>query len=268
MLSTKKSMLVGKMGWPVGLAGAVACVGVIAAGYGQTRANTYLSENFNHGGTSLGTFTAPNGGVTDNGTESAFTNTAGGDSALLTSSPGFTVLDSPSFAVPTSDPVQISFDFDIITANASNNDTFVLNSARNIILNFGGPAAASSSVPGKMVYKNGSSGVATNFAPSLNTWYHITLGLSAEDAANPNWSINVTNTAGQSQYSASDILFSNALAQYTSMNYSFNVPTVVDGASFQVDNVLVATPEPTVISLLGLGALGLLIVNPRRRART
>ncbi len=257
------------MAW---LAGAVSCVSMSVMAAGQARATVYLSNNFNNNGSGLGSWTAPNGGVTDTGTESAFTNTTNGNSALLdsgTSNSGTsTVLDSSAFSVPIGDPTQISFDFDITAANVSNNDNFVLNNSRNIILNFGSFASASAPTqPSAMVYKNGANGVTTTFTPSLNTWYHVTLGLSAENAVTPSWSLNVTNTAGQSLYSASDISFTNTLEPYSSLSYSFNVGSQASGAEFQIDNVLVATPEPTAISLLVLGGVGLLILKPRKRVQ-
>lgn len=271
MRSKKHTMTGQKMAWLAGVAGAM----TLAAGAGmpgQARATVYLSNNFNNNGTGLGTgWTAPNGGVTDAGTESAFTNITGGKSALLASSATTELLSPTLSGVTTSDAIQISFDFDITAANPSNNDTFVLNSARNIILNFGTAATTSNSTaPNAMVYKNGSNTVTATFTPSLNTWYRITLGLTAENATKPSWNLNVINTSGQLLYSAANINFSNTLAPYSSFNYSFNVPTTVSGASFQIDNVLIQSPvipEPTAVSLLALGGLGLLILKPRRRAR-
>ncbi len=269
---TKQAMSGRKMAWLAGVAGAITCIGVSALAAGQAQATVYLSNNFNNNGSGLGTnWSAPYGGVTDTGTESAFTNITGGNSALLTSTntnTNATVLDSPTLSgLTTSDPIQISFDFDITAANSGNNDTFALNSARNIILNFGSPSAGSGTSPGAMVYKNGSAGVTTSFTPSLNTWYRITLGLSAEDAATPRWSINVASVSNPSLYSAAGISFSNTMAAYASFNYSFNTLHNNGGGEFQIDNVLVATPEPTVFSLLGLGTLGLLILQPRHRPR-
>ncbi len=269
MRSKKHTMTGQKMAWLAGVAGAVS----LAAGAGmpgQARATVYLSNNFNNNGTGLGAgWTAPNGDVTDTGTESAFTNITGGNSALLDSSANTGLLSPTLSGFTTSDPIQISFDFDITAANQSNNDTFLLNN-RNIILNFGSSATKIPNTPSAMVYKNGSNAVTASFTPSLNTWYRIILGLSAENAALPSWNLNVINISGQSLYSAANIHFSNTLAPYSSFNYSFNVPTPVSGASFQIDNVLVQSPvvpEPAEISLVGLGGLGLLILSPRRRAR-
>ncbi len=266
MVSSKMSLFP-RSAWLV-----VAGVAVGAMAAQQARATVYLSNNFNNGGTGLGTnWGAPNGGVTDTGTESAFTNTAGGNSAALTSAninTNPTVLDSPTLTgVTTSDPIQISFDFDITAADPSNNDTFILNPSRNIILNFGS-APTSGTNPGTMIYKDGSSAVTSTFTASLNTWYRITLGLSAENAASPTWSINVANISGSSLYSASGISFSGTLAPYSSFNYSFNQTSNHASDAFNIDNVLVQSPAPEPAPLLMLAAAGagiLLLPRPKRR---
>ncbi|MGC8551882.1 MAG: hypothetical protein ACP5O7_03355 [Phycisphaerae bacterium] len=210
------------------------------------------------------------GGVADSGTESAFTNIAGGSSAALTSNntnTNPTVLDSPTLTgFTTSDPIQISFDFDITTANIANNDTFILNSSRNIILNFGS-APISGTNPGAMIYKDGSSAVTSTFTASLNTWYRITLGLSAENATSPTWSINVANTSGSSLYSASGISFTNTLAPYSSFNYSFNTAANNGGGAFNIDNVLVQSPEPASLLLFGTAGASILLLPRSKRNR-
>jgi len=262
--------------WLPGILAGAAGVAIFAAASSGNiaSASVVLSSNFNG---SLDGWTVASTGsgsyISDNGSESAFTNIGGGASAhLVGGSSNVPTLTNTSLpGITGNDAVQISFDFNIQKSSSGTNDAFLL-SGRNIILDFGS-ASSSTTTAGSLFYVNGGTGTTTTFAPSLDTWYRVILNLAPSGAASPTWGISVLDTSNSVLYSADNILFSHPMSgtspyPYGSLQFTFNNPSSSSGGNFLVDNVnVVVVPEPAPLALLTIGLAGMALPLLRRRRK-
>ncbi len=262
------------MAWVVGVASAAALAAGIGAG--TASATVILNSNFNGSFDSWTATTGTNATATDTGAESAFTNTAGGASLDLTDSSTTSAygpynVNEPFVTSPTltgftsADPLQVSFDFKAITTTNQENYDLAVNSASgaDAFLTF---YVASSASPSTAQGSNTTGLGTANGSISIGQWYHATLSLSPS-GAQTTWGYNIVNTSDVSVASESGLGFRHPGQAYANLVAAFNNGYTASGGQFLIDNVLVATPEPTAISLLALSGVGLLILKPRRRAR-
>lgn len=250
----------------VWLAGVVLAAGI---GAGTASATIIQSSNFNGGlGSNFTINTGTGYTVTDSGAESAFTNVPGGNSMQLTDNGNATNGGATATSylhltsAEASDSLQISFDFEDLQA-ATDNYTMTLanfSGARDIIFNIWTGTSGSTSQISTNANTDNSSTV------DLNTWYHATLYVPPSGSYTSGWGYKVVDTSGTVISQASGLGFKTMPpGAYDGIQFLFN--SVTPTGQYNVDNVTVATPEPTAISLLALSGLGLLILKPRRRAR-
>ncbi|NNM84930.1 MAG: hypothetical protein HKL96_04120 [Phycisphaerales bacterium] len=274
MVSSKMSLFP-QSAWTAAVAAAVG-LGLAGSLTPAARATVYVSNNFDSG---LGSWTTAgtdaNATVTDTGAESPFTANAGGKSVAIYDNskavtPSFT---SPNFngATGTTNALVMSFDFEVLAYTDQENDTVQIKSSTGAVgVNMGFYSAASQTGPGLTSYVNGGTRVTltASQSPALNTWYHMTIVGEALGSGSPTWSYAITDTSNAVLSSASGLGFQHPMANYNSMQYNFNVGTGTPvGGNFLVDNVLVQTPEPASLLMLGTAGTGILLMPRSKRNR-
>ena len=254
----------------VAAASIVVGLGLASALAPEAHATVYLNNNFDSG---LGAWavagTDASATVTDTGAESPFTANAGGKSVAIYDNstavtPSFT---SPNFngATGTTNALVMSFDFEVLAYTNQENDTVqIYSSTGSLGINMGFYSAS-----GLTSYVNGGTRVTLTAAqsPALNTWYHMTIVGEALGSGTPTWGYAITDTSNAVLSSASGLGFQHPMTNYNTMQFNFNVGTgAPKGGNFLVDNVLVQTPEPASLLMLGTAGAGILLL-PRSKRR-
>ena len=233
----------------------------------QTQAaQILLNSNFN-GSTTGWTLTNGGGTVADTGTESTFTNAPSGASVDIKDTTTTTTANKPTITAyyaalnsgETNNPVQISFDVNLINRGAGENCSLIVSSStgvREIILNI------SDGATGKVSYV-GSSAVQLGTTLNLSKWYHFTLTAPPAVTSPTSWDLSISDGTTTDTYKG--LTFRNPVTNYNGQQFTMNNGAVTLPAEFQVDNVLVQTvPEPTSMAAMAAAGMGLLCVRRRR----